>query len=156
MRRWVLPAGKGDWRMPSEEYCRELAEKIDDRINDWLDANKSLQDSMDDQMSNAEDRGKAGAKLGPDVFDRSSNDFVGDAWDYFFGEQEAQRDEGSVNRELQRMDELNDRIEKADKEWCEECGDPSEPEDDGSAFHSLTFMDSEAETITSFGSKSWR
>lgn len=140
--------------MPSEEYCQELADKISERIDDWLDAYDDMRDAEADLMDAAEEEGQGFVDTLIHGLFGDWGDATSEGSHYAKNDAARERAGAKLDRALDKLDRLKNKVDAADKEWCEECGDPPEV-DDSAPVEEIDFTDEEGTTITDYTRTGW-
>lgn len=140
--------------MPSEEYCQDLANDINEKIDDWLDAYDDMRDAESDLIDSAEEEGQSFVDTLIHGIFGDFGDAASEGSHYPVNDAARERAGAKLDRALDKLDRLKDKIDAADKKWCDECGDP--PEDEDSApVEEIDFTDEEGTTITDHTRTGW-
>lgn len=140
--------------MPSEEYCRALADEINGPINEWLDAYDDMRDKESDLIGAAEQEGQSFVDTLIHAMFGGWGDAAAEGSHYLANDAARERAGASLDRSLDKLDRLEGKIDALDKKWCEECGDPPDSDEDAPV-EEIDFTDEEGLVITDHTRTGW-
>jgi hypothetical protein len=146
--------------MPSKEYCDSLLDKENDQLDEAQDALDDYNEALDEMEAAAEAAMAGAVKAGGYGLGGDWSDAFGSGVDAAQGKRAFERASEKVERAKEKYEREEAKRDKLMKQWCEECGEPPDPElddlTDPCGEHSVEFDESEVPPIMGHpGGKGW-